>query len=578
MVTHAKQSISDPYNFTHITQVNPLDAARLQHGQELGEEWNRALHRESQSRPKTAQPYTPTHIRNDSVATFETYRSHSRSRSNSAKSLSRLELHAESMAASPEPMPVTPPLRTSRLCLRIAEHPEEEFPARSQGNGDDDNIAPDEIPAVGNAVSILDSRFGQKSTGTEKLSGSDGETDSESRSNVPAIRETQSAPDLTESGHGEDDTVYMPQMYLSVRPRPMSQLSHVSDTLSGSFHVPPRPTVGLGSLRSRRISQRLSAHLRLHGGCAVDSTAIDSWEQDIDWCYEHEAEEDCDFDWQKDAGIVEASSGDQDDDHLEIIQPLSPRPPPPQPPVSESNVASIELHGIPEEPKEEPLVVERRITGIFEDRLLLPPSPRFGPSSFGFPGSQRVRDSGFASTHSNDEPYLSRNGSNSIRHRSISLSPSLPDSVPERFYREELCPIAKQLDEHIAALNAECYYPVSTHPLPNRRSSISENMKTFRGTRSRADSQTTCVTLCSDTDTITPIETQEIITPSSSAHSSFQFIKQRAASVTGAGYAVEGRLEKGLSFPAAAIPGVVEVGPDTLLGDCPEETEFVHYI
>lgn len=512
------------------------------------------------------------------MATFETNRSQGRSRSNSIKSLSRPDPHVDPIPTSPEPVPATPPLRSSRLCLRIAEHPEEEIPAQPQGNGCDDideGIAPDETPSVRNTVSSLDDCcFGPKPT------GSDQDGDSELHSRVPAIRETQSTPDLAETDRGEEeDTVYMPQMYLSVRPRPMSQLSHASDTLSGAFHVPPSPPVGHGSRRSRRISQRLSTHLRLHGGFPADGADIDSWEQDIDWCYENEAEEYCDFDWQNEVSNVEVSAADQDEE-LEIIQPLSPRPWSPQPVLLEPSVTPTELHGIPEEPKDEP-ATERRITGIFEDRLLLPPSPRFAPSSFGFPSSQRARDSGFESTHSNDESYPSRAGSTAMRQRSISMSPSLPDLAPGRPYREELCRVAKQLDEHIAALNAECYYPASTLPLstyPKRTSSLTENTKPFGGTRSRADSQTTCVTLCSDTDTITPIETHEIVTPSSSAHNSFQFSKQRAASVTGAGYAVEGRLEKGLSFPAAAIPGVVEVGPDSLHGVPPEEAEFVHYI
>lgn len=285
-----------------------------------------------------------------------------------------------------------------------------------------------------------------------------------------------------------------------------------------------------------------------------------------------------------------------------------------------------ELLGIPEEPvREEPVLQEKRITGIFEDRLLLPPSPRSAPSSFGFASNTAVaaaaaataavaggsslggehyrrgtRDgSDFDGDMHDDQPaaLLVRTGSLGLRHRSISSSASLPELVPGRSYREELCRVARQLDEHIAALNSDrCYAPqappaASPAPpappaqvpalhfvpaVPARRTSLATT-EAIVTTRARADSQATCVTLCSDTETVTPTETHEVVTPSGSAHNSFQFTRKRASSVSGAGFAVEGRLDKGLSFPAAAIPGVVELAPDDELLAA-GETEFVHFI
>ncbi|KAF8537169.1 hypothetical protein BDD12DRAFT_807194 [Trichophaea hybrida] len=596
-LTRLKPPISEPFDFTHIVQANPADVSRLRYDnipKDMGEEWNRALHRESQSRPSTARPFSPLHRRDDSVATIETIRS--RSRSGSAGSVPPTESIPESYPTSPTryACPITPPLRSSsRHCLRIPEHPDEENPEAAKGNNDDvpeDFTVANEAKGddtVGHAVTTPgDSCFGEKSPGVEKRFCPEPDsleptspgllTQGDEDSNLPVIRETQSTPELTEPT--EDlDTGFRHQLFLSVRSRPLSQMSQLSDTLNGNFVVPPS-IVRRGSRRSRRISRnRLSAYIKLQGGSTLDTAVIDSWEEDIDWCYEHEAEADCEFDWEKD------SSSEQEP----IYQP----PRPPSPPivldtsVFDFSTPKCELLGIPEEPKEEPILEEKRITGIFEDRLLLPPSPRFAPSSFGFPGSQRGRDSGFESDHLDDQSLLMRAGNTAVRHRSISSSPSLADLIPGRSYREELCRVARQLDEHIAALNKECYFPPSTvqpiHPqstIPTRKASITENIKTFTGKRPRADSQVTCVTLCSDTDTITPIETNEVITPSGSAHNSFHFSRQRASSVSGAGFAVEGRLDKGLSFPAAAIPGVVELAPDELHDMCSGETEFVHYI
>jgi hypothetical protein len=465
----------------------------------------------------------------------------------------------------PEPLPngpLSPPLRSSSK-VRILE------PADHESDDDDNSLVavPEEEEhvedKVGYAVTTSEECcFGQTSPegemvlslSTENLTASE---PTETGASVPEIQETPSTPEL-EKNAGFDNAVYKPQMFLSVRPRPLSQLSQLSDTLNGSFVVPPLAH----GRRSKRISCRLSTHMKLNGSFALDDAAIDSWEEDIDWCYEHEAEANCDFDWDQD------SAGNQeptDQSHPS----LSPSP------VLETAAFEVpmpkcELLEIPEEPKEEepePVVNEKRITGLFEDRLLLPPSPRFPPSSFGFP---RARDSGFASDNTDDQSLLMRAGNTALRHRSITMSSSMPDLEAGRSYREELCRVAKQLEEHIAALNQELGgSPMNSPPMsPESLSSKRESMMLFSGNRRRADSQTTCVTLCSDTD----------ITPASSAHNSFQFTKQRASSVTGAGYAVEGRSQKGLSFPAAAIPGVVELGPGDFDALCPDEAEFVHYI
>ena len=539
--TKQSKSISMPFNFTVLTQGNHKDAS-VEVGAHLGNEWNRALHRESQSRPTTSQgsqQFALAHSRDNSgmtVATIRPNRSNSLSVRSISPAISCPDLSAAAAAASfaspacpSSPVDVvdedeeeevyharavTPPQRTSSMMFRkIDEHPEEEAAAAQQLNCDMlEDLVLGAVPE---------------------------EEETQPNTGMPSIRTSQSTPFLSQKAeeHG-----YKHQMFLSVRSRPLSQLSQLSDTLNGNFIVPQSPNGRRTSMRARRVSHRMSAHMKLHGLAADPIAAIDSWEEDIDWCYENEVEADCDYDWDKDSSYEESTCDDQ------LQQTAVP---------AESNTA---LGDIPEEvstPK-----VEKRITGMFEDRLLLPPSPRFPPSSFG--GLSRPRDSGFESVHNtaDEQSLVMRAGNTALRHRSVSSSPSLPELAGGGSYREELSRVARQLDEHIAALNKEIVLP----QVPKRRPSIADNIRAFMGTRQRADSQATCVTLCSDTDA------SEAATPASSAHNSFNFAKQQRG-----GY--DSRGEKGLSFPAAAIPGVIELGPDSLdVLYRTDEAEDVHYI
>lgn len=585
--TKQSRSISNPFNFTHLTQLNPSDASGLhiEDAQNAGTEWNRALERESKSRPTTSHETpksVPSQPRRASTTTIETIRPN-RSRSDSIKSISPSTSCHNLAATAPPDSPLQeaaqlhtlpPPQRTSsRYFKEIPEQPEEEL-ANQPKEADYDDA--DEFTLV--AVP---------------------EEDEERKTpeyTMPCIRETQSTPFLSQKC---EEHSYKHQVFLSVRSsRPLSQLSQLSDTLSGNFIVPSSSSVKRSSMRARRVSYRLSAHMRLHGD-SDPMGAIDDWEQDIDWCYENEAEADCEFDWDKDSSYESSSYGDHDHEnhtlpsgsntHTPPLIPNTHTPPPipeqlqhaPEPTPVQYIVPSGELLDIPEEPKEsegsiEEEEEEKRITGVFEDRLLLPPSPRFPPSSFGF--IPRPRDSGFESVHTDDQSLVMRAGNISLRHRSVSSSPSMPDLLARsyraedapRSYREELGRVARQLDEHIAALNKD-----AVPQIPKRRPSIAENIRAFIGNRSRADSRTDCVTLCSDTETITVCEASEVVTPSSSAHNSFNFAKQRSFSVGFDGH----HMEKGLSFPAAAIPGVVELGPDSMVGLYRREAaESVHYI
>ncbi|KAI9807400.1 MAG: hypothetical protein M1833_000145 [Piccolia ochrophora] len=76
--------------------------------------------------------------------------------------------------------------------------------------------------------------------------------------------------------------------------------SHASSEVVGSF---PFPKAANPTVRSSVPSKRLSISLRVVDGC---------WEDDIDYCYQHAAEADCDFDWDRwsDADDVSIVEGD----------------------------------------------------------------------------------------------------------------------------------------------------------------------------------------------------------------------------------------------------------------------------
>ncbi|KAL7271772.1 hypothetical protein RUND412_005443 [Rhizina undulata] len=569
----ARKPISAPFNFSHITHKNTHHVGQLRqtNPEDLLRDWNRVV-REStgslgaQSNSTDETPPSSSHRLSNSSRNLGV-----RSRANSARTLSPRESLVDLAASgSSENLrssaPLTPPPRSSptQFLRSLPESPSEDGTLvgdeRDFGNEElvdqifyPDYEAPHAISTVGECS------YGRKSPGIEKLAIShsipeesedgDHRPDTPLAASIPELRETQSTPD------------FMPPRangFLSVtRARPISQISQMSDTLNGNFSIPPSPLFRSSS--KRRISRRITP---------AAGAGLDSWEEDIDWCYEHEADADCNFDWEKGSEYDESFNGGDDET---VVNPISPS----SLSLNESATLNNENLKVPEEVKDEIVVVEKRITGLFEDRLLLPPSPQFPPS----PGFRDHFDSHFDtfdSFNNDDESIIFRAASTALRHRSINSASSLDDFIVGRNYRDELARVAQQLDEHIAALNQDMYRsPLRIQyekPLYLQTSSV------FSGKRARADSEATCVTLCSDTETITPTDTIEAITPSGSARSSFYFTKPRSSSVMGIGVAVEGRTVKGLSIPAAAIPGVIEFGPDGSHNFLFEEQEFVHFI
>lgn len=460
---------------------------------------------------------------------------YSRRRANSEQSISPKESMCDLSPNSPlerYPIPPTPPPRiSSKHCLRsLAESPTEEE------EEDECIFRPGRQSRLLHAVTTQgENSYGRKSPGVEKSMNrlDDGFDSSDSalapyefeESAVSELRSSKSTPDFLSLRH---------RRYLSTGRRPISQISAVSDTLNGTF-VPSSPRIT--SMSARRMSRRISAQMRAEGLPTDSGAFLDSWEEDIDWCYEHEVDADCEFDWDRNS-VHEVTYTEENIERSEHL--------------SESYALRndiLKLSG----GRESFILVEKRITGIFEDKLLLPPSPQVS----GFPDSTiGVADGGFDPYELENEDISFRPATTALRHRSISSAASFP----ELSYRDELNRVARQLDDHIAALNQEVY---SLQPL-----TINSSHAFFMGNRARADSEATCGTLCSDTDTVTPIDTNEIITPSSSAHNSLHFTR----------HTDEGRAEKGLSFPAAALPGVIEFAPDGLRHIAAEEQEFLHFI
>ncbi|RPB05591.1 hypothetical protein L873DRAFT_518433 [Choiromyces venosus 120613-1] len=543
----ASNPISNPFNFSHITHANSQDFNRLHKApqQELVRDFNKVvrdsslpLRRRGTSGSDELQlpsPISTGPVSDRSRSSFQTIAS--RRRANSTKSISPNESLCElsqvrSEESSRYACPLTPPLRTSsRHCLRsLQESPSEDGP-------DDDDAT---------LVNISD----DVSERTLPHAVTTPDNSSYAQQDRMELRGYKSTPDLTQIRQ---------RSFLTVQTRPISQLSQASDTLNGSFTVPASPSQ---SICNRRASKRLSMLMRASGGFASDFGAcLDSWEEDIDWCYENQVDADCDFLWDQNSECGSQTAIDAEE-ASDISMPMR-----------DSTSLRSELLKFPE-PKEQFVFGDKRITGTFEDKLLLPPSPRLPPSP-GFPPFETipmsnigVADGGFSAYEPDNEAIIFRAADTALRHRSLSASASLPDLAPCRAYRDELNRVARKLDEHIAALNHDMAPPVTEHPAFHPFV-VSHSLSTsYLRNRSRADSEATCVTLCSDTETVTPADSIEVITPSSSAHSSVNFNSQF----------LEGRAEKGLSFAAAALPGVVEFGPELNHVIPIEQEGLVHFI
>lgn len=328
---------------------------------------------------------------------------------------------------------------------------------------------------------------------------------------IPEVRETQATPEQSELRAARRRT-----KRISVRLRPISQFSD----FNADFIVPGSP----------RLSRRYSAQAQKYQPeIEGDFVLEESWEEDIDYSYDHAAESHCDFEWEKSSTYAVSTYGG-DNDELDSQQ--SPQ----------SSFLTVPEKGE---------CTERRITGQFEAHLLLPGSA--GSDTASTTKRSSIRNH----VCENATGIIFRAARSSLSHRSIdsaawssTRSSASISKMLSRNYRDELARVAEHLEDHIAFLNAEISVNSTRDSLKPPPISTVSNRKSL--TRSRTDSDATCVTLCSDAETITPTDSSELVTPPNSNHNSFTLHKQYD----------EERMAKGLSFPASTIPGVIEFSPE----------------
>lgn len=515
--------ISQPFNFFHLSHGNQRDFSEIKQSDqgEIARDWVRISSSPLEKKASSPQLGAP--------------KKHS-SYGLRSKFLSR----HQSSAVEFEPTPC-PSEESFATCTSTQNSPSPWSPAVGE-------TASSPVEYVCHAITTPDlSAYGRKCVGIERMSKDEIENEAQTERSctpdapIPEVRETLATPEQDEPRASRRFT-----KRISINIRPMSQFSD----FNADFIVPGSPLLVPGS----RLSKRYSAQVqKYHPGVGFDDFTLDeSWEEDIDYSYEHAAESHCDFEWDRSSNYAGSTYGDDNEtlDSLESSQCL--------------------YLTVPEKRKE---YAERRITGQFEAHLLLPGSAESDTISIIASDSNCNRDT-VCEAMDFDNGIILRAARSSLSNRSIESMRSVRSSASvskmlSRNYRDvELARVAEHLEDHIAFLNAELCVNSPRNSLrpPSQLSlPVSTGRKTL--TRPRTDSDATCVTLCSDAETITPIESSEVITPPNSNHNSFTLHKQYD----------EERMAKGLSFPASTIPGVIEFSPE--MHDLPvPEDEFIPFI
>lgn len=520
--------ISQPFNFFHVLHANQRDFSEIKQSEqgEIARDWVRIS--SSLLDKKASSPQLRAPKKQSSYGLR-------------SKFLSR----HQSPTVESEPTPC-PSEESFTNCTSTPISPPPWSPATEEN-------APSPVEYVCHAITTPDlSAYGRKYVGIERTLKDQAEKEAQSvtvtketersctpDAPIPEVRETLATPEQDEPRASRRLT-----KRISINIRPMSQFSD----FNADFIVPGSPLLVPTSRLSKRYSTQVQKY---HPGIGFDDFTLDeSWEEDIDYSYEHAAESHCDFEWERSSNYAGSTYGD-DNETLD----------------SPDSSQCLYLM-VPEKRKE---YSERRITGQFEAHLLLPGSAGSDTVSTIAPDSNTDT---VCETMDFDNGIIIRAARSSLSNRSIESMRSVRSSTSvnkllSRNYRDvELARVAEHLEDHIAFLNAELCVnsprdslrPPSQLSLP-----VSTGRKTL--TRARTDSDATCVTLCSDAETITPIESSEVITPPNSNHNSFTLHKQYD----------EERMAKGLSFPASTIPGVIEFSPE--IHDLPvPEDEFIPFI
>ncbi|KAI5806441.1 hypothetical protein DFH27DRAFT_343401 [Peziza echinospora] len=508
--------ISQPFNFFHISHTNQRDLSSL-HASTSSLSIPKGT-----NTPPLSSPTSPTTKKHYSLRSKFLSKHQPHSPSTVSVEFDPTPSASEESFVNYAQFPVPPPRSSSRQAFDDfgMEHVREQFVCHA-------------ITTPGDAA------FGQKSPGIERVlrdaaeySYSNKEVERSYTPPIPGIRETQATPDIDEDHNYKRRSIKR----VSLRIRPISQFSE----LNAEFIVPGSPHLGPRSRASRRLSNMKSVPLTGLSDMSLD----ESWEEDIDYSYEHAAESHCDYEWDRCSNYAPSMYAGEEEDSSTM-------------PTSTDKSYLV----VPEKKKE---YAERRITGQFEAHLLLP----------GSAGSDTTEAK--VDTLDYESGIILLAAHNSLCNRSIESmkaarsSSSASRLLSGRHYRDELARAAEHLDDHIAFLNTELTMKTSRDSLRPPSQQLGLGISTGRrpANRARTDSDATCVTLCSDADTITPTDSAEVITPPNSNHNSFTFSHSQYD---------EMRVAKGLSFPASTIPGVIEFSPE--IHDLPMiEGEIVQFI
>ena len=185
--------------------------------------------------------------------------------------------------------------------------------------------SPPETPTTGQAGQAITTDEPTRSTFSTGLENVPEEpelpsqdTKAQMTSPEPLLRHTNSFP-ATMTAAIQANTQHSPKQ--SPQQSPGRQL-HSSRSMT---FIQPSDTLGgsIGSIRRKRNDKRRSPVVTQTMPEDLDS----SWEDDIDYCYEHAAEADCEFDWTNTSRFEEDSADEFDVEHDKSLAPPAPLTP-----------------------------------------------------------------------------------------------------------------------------------------------------------------------------------------------------------------------------------------------------------
>lgn len=333
-----KKSISIPYNFQHLTHTGAQQAHALRtaHPDEIVSEFSALRAAQTPQRelqgikaealvfpPLAGGTGSPRSVRDAPAASVTSSPARSRAgssanepsglrHSQSTDSFTRL---ASRSFSSPTPPISPPPRRSSRTPLSVPIDRWSSFQdsptAPAFGPGVTDNSAPSSSYHSPSSFSPL------SATRTESVDGeAHAVTTPDDSACIILSQPLRSPPSaLPQVPEEEDEALHWTRnpSFLVLHSRPSTANSTVRSARSIPTSTPPREAPSSGHGAESVISDRirgagpdpssggvLPPHPATGGVTTTGELArVDSWEDDIDYCYEHAAEADCAFDWDR---------------------------------------------------------------------------------------------------------------------------------------------------------------------------------------------------------------------------------------------------------------------------------------